>query len=100
MPDRKSEIADPSQHLQTAILRWEDERSSEDVLPDENPTGDMEQCAVPQFIDVDVVQLRMRVIALENIVIALLAGGLNGTANLSEKWPLTSLQGPGLPTIH
>jgi len=71
MPDEKSEITDRSQQLKRAIARWENDGGS--AASDETVSEAGAECDIPQFLDVDVIQLRIRVIALENIVIALLA---------------------------
>jgi hypothetical protein len=47
----------------------------------------------------ELVQLRTRVIALENLVIALLADDLIGSLTLLAKWQPTSLQGQASPII-
>jgi hypothetical protein len=64
MRPKKSNSADSSRQRQSALSRWENEGGL--VLGDE-------QSEVPELSNAELVHLRVRVIALENIVIALLA---------------------------
>jgi hypothetical protein len=57
------------------------------------------QSEVPELTNAELVQLRTRVIALENLVIALLADDLIGSLTLLAKWQPTSLQGQASPII-
>lgn len=55
-------------HLrERALARWDDDRGGEAAAPRE--------AAAPELSNAELVQLRIRVIALENLVIALLADG-------------------------
>ena len=66
MPDSTSNIAERSRLRQLALSRWENEGGS-------TSSGPQTAGAVPPLTDAELVQLRVRVIALENLVIALLA---------------------------
>jgi len=73
MPDKKPEFLDPSQLRQMALSRWDNEGGAGPLHPPEGLlSGDM-QSEVPQLTNAELVQLRIRVIALENLVITLLA---------------------------
>jgi hypothetical protein len=72
MTERKSDALDAAQSRQMALSRWDNEgggpRPPERLL--NVPGGHSE---IPQLTNVELVQLRVRVIALENLLIALLA---------------------------
>jgi hypothetical protein len=73
MPDEIPYASDRTRLREKALSRWDDEggadrRGSQDGLPAES---DRE----PNLTNAELVQLRVRVIALENLVIALLAEG-------------------------
>ena len=71
MPDKKPDFADPSQQPQMALSRWDSEGGAGPRGP--QAPGDV-QPEIPHLTNAELVQLRIRVIALENLVIALLAG--------------------------
>ncbi|HEX5281689.1 MAG TPA: hypothetical protein VFW28_16540 [Micropepsaceae bacterium] len=73
MPDLKRESLAPSQERQMALSRWENEGGAGPCGPQEGPNSAEVQSEVPQLTNAELVQLRIRVIALENIVISLLA---------------------------
>jgi hypothetical protein len=60
---------DPSKQRQRALSRWDNEGGAIS-MPGAEPTH-----PVPELTNAELVQLRIRVIALENVVIALLAEG-------------------------
>lgn len=66
MPNQNPEMQTASELRLKALSRWENEGGA---LPRET-TGD-----IPELTNAELVQLRIRVIALENLVIALLAEG-------------------------
>jgi hypothetical protein len=72
MTQRKSDASDAAQLRQMALSTWDNEgggpRPQEGFL--NVPGGHSE---IPQLTNVELVQLRVRVIALENLLIALLA---------------------------
>jgi len=65
MRHNNPDFLDPSQQRQKALSRWDDEGG---LIP-----GDMHS-EVPELTNAELVHLRVRMIALENVVIALLAG--------------------------
>jgi hypothetical protein len=71
MPDKKSDSANPSEQRLRALSRWDNEGGAGPLGP--QVPGDT-QFEVPQLTNAELVPLRTRVIALENLVIALLAG--------------------------
>jgi hypothetical protein len=66
MTDKKPDFIPPSEQRQAALSRWDDEGGAAPRLPDV-------PSAIPDLTNVELVQLRVRVIALENLVITLLA---------------------------
>ena len=68
MPDEKR-APDPAEQRQTALSRWDNEGGA-GAAPLPQPAGD-----IPELTNAELVQLRIRVIALENLVLALLAQG-------------------------
>ena len=67
MSERKPDlIPPPSNQPQAALSRWDDEGGAALPLPDV-------PSAIPDLTNAELVQLRVRVIALENLVITLLA---------------------------
>jgi hypothetical protein len=78
MRDRKPSFVDSSQQRQMALSRWENEggagpRRPQDVLISGDVQSEIPGLEVPELTNAELVQLRIRVIALENLVIALLA---------------------------
>ena len=70
MPDSKPDFIDPSEQRQRALSRWDDEGGAG---PQKNEVPSDAPRQVPELTNAELVQLRVRVIALENLVIALLA---------------------------
>lgn len=66
MSDKKPDPMPPSKQRQAALSRWDDEGGAAPRLPEV-------QSAIPDLTNVELVQLRVRIIALENLVITLLA---------------------------
>jgi hypothetical protein len=74
MPDDKHGVPDPQQLRQKALSRWDNEGGASRQGPqDGSISGKPDLADVPQLTNAELVQLRVRVIALENLVIALLA---------------------------
>jgi hypothetical protein len=68
LPD-EIQAPDPADQRRRALSRWDNEGGAT-AVPRPEPVGD-----VPELTNAELVQLRIRVIALENLVIALLAEG-------------------------
>ena len=100
MTQRKPDVLEPAQMRLRALSRWDNEggaipRGIEGALI----LGDA-QSEVPQLTNAELVQLRIRVIALENVVIALLATAMIGSSTLFAKWQPISLQGQASRSIR
>lgn len=71
MPYSTSEKRERSQTLQRALARWENEGGSDDCNVPAAPSGSA--ALAPQLNNAELVQLQIRMIALENLMVALLA---------------------------
>jgi hypothetical protein len=71
MPEKKPDFVDPSQQRQMALSRWDSEGGAGPRGPQ---TPSDVRSEAPHLTNAELVQLRIRVIALENLLIALLAG--------------------------
>jgi hypothetical protein len=80
-----SDSNDPALQRQTALSRWDNEGgagpggSHKGLVPDEVSTE------IPELTNTELVQLRIRVIALENLVITLLAGASDQQLDLARE---------------
>ena len=63
---------DPAQRLQ-ALSRWDNEGGAIPVGPFVNPASGEEPIDIPELTNAELVALRIRVIALENLLISLLS---------------------------
>jgi uncharacterized protein YeaO (DUF488 family) len=74
IPDERHGVPDPLQLRQKALSRWDNEGGATRQGPQKDASGGRsEPTDVPELTNAELVQLRVRVIALENLVIALLA---------------------------
>jgi hypothetical protein len=73
MSDLNPAQLDPSQQRQAALSRWDNEGGAEPNGPQNNPIFANAQSTIPELTNAELVHLRVRVIALENLVISLLA---------------------------
>ena len=69
--------ADVSVQRRRAFSRWDNEGGAGPDGPQKSQTPENKESDGPPLTDVEIVQLRVRVIALENLVIALLAQSPN-----------------------
>jgi len=73
MADVTPDSLDPSQQRQMALSRWDNEGGAGPCGPREGQISAEAQSETPELTNAELVQLRVRVIALENLVISLLA---------------------------
>jgi hypothetical protein len=73
MSDWRPDSLDPSQERQAALSRWDNEGGAGPRGPQKAQLSAEAQSGVPELTNAELVQLRVRVIALENLVISLLA---------------------------
>lgn len=73
MPEERSERATAARLRETALSRWDNEGGYD--LGDRHHGGTiaLESNDIPELTNAELVQMRIRVIALENLVISLLA---------------------------
>lgn len=82
MPDEKPDL---SELRQMALSRWDNEGGASIHGPQEALASDELETRVPALTEAEIRQLRVRVIALENLVIALLARGSEQQAGLARE---------------
>jgi hypothetical protein len=73
MPDKKQDSAASSRQRQMALSRWDNEGGAGPRGPQGESVAAGAQPEIPALTNAELVQLRIRVIALENLLIALLA---------------------------
>lgn len=73
MPDKKSTFIDLPHQQQMALSRWDSEGGARPYGPQAGLVSDEVELDPPELTNTDLVKLRVRVIALENLVISLLA---------------------------
>ncbi len=71
MPHPSSQDPEAVRRLKLALLRWENEGGSQSNEAPGHPFSDGE--SVPELTNAELVQLQIRMIALEHLVVALLA---------------------------
>jgi len=85
MDPTRMEKSDRELLLRRALGRWDNEGGATDVGPQQDVHGVDVQPGVPPLTNAELVQLQVRVIALENLVIALLAGGSDEQRLLAQQ---------------
>jgi hypothetical protein len=104
MPDRKPDLFDPSQQHRLALSRWDNAGGAGLHRPQEGLVSGEVQPEVPQLTNAELVQLRIRVIALENLVITLLAEASDRQLDLAREMAAYISPRPGFThhplTIH
>lgn len=104
MSDSDSSVLEPSQQRLMALSRWDNEGGA--VSDSAQPTSALgkEEGDVPELTNAELVQLRIRVIALENVMITLLAGASDRQLDLVREMAATISPRPGFTqhplTIH
>ncbi len=73
MPDKEPDSAASLRQRQMALSRWDNEGGAGPDGPQGGSVSAGAQPEIPELTNAELVQLRIRVIALENLVIALLA---------------------------
>jgi hypothetical protein len=82
MPDEKSDALSSPQQRQSALSRWDNEGGAGPYGPQKHG---VELTDIPPLTNAELVQLRIRVIALENLVIMLLAEGSDKQRELARE---------------
>ena len=94
MPRQKSIISNDAIQRQQALSRWDNEGGA-GASPPVAPTSDKEQIQAPEMSNADLVTLRVRVIALENLLISLLATASDRQLELAREMADFILPRPG-----
>ena len=81
MPRENSDTSSDWNQRQRALSRWDNEGGAGPDGPATNSALDAERIAIPDLTNAELVTLRIRVIALENLMISLLA-----TASGEQLW--------------
>ncbi len=104
MTDAKPDSPDRLQQRQMALSRWENEGGAGSCGPQKSQGLAAVQAAIPELTNVELVHLRVRVIALENLVISLLAQVPEQQLDLAREMASFILPRPGCTqhplTIH
>ena len=105
MPDQKHGVTDPAQLMRKALSRWDNDGGASRQGPQEGSvSGIPDPTDIPQLTNAELVQLRVRVIALENLVIALLAEAGDRQITLAREMAAYVSPRPGFThhplTIH
>ena len=82
MPDEKTDALSSSQQRQSALSRWDNEGGAG---PYGSQKHGVELNEIPPLTNAELVQLRIRVIALENLVIMSLAEGSDTQRELARE---------------
>jgi hypothetical protein len=85
MRDGRSDMLERSRLRQMALSRWENEGGAGPDRPHSTVDSGDGPMDVPALTDAELVQLRIRVVALENLVIALLAQAPDGQLALADE---------------
>jgi hypothetical protein len=104
MSDSKPESLASSQERQMALSRWDNEGGAGPCGPQEGQISPEAQSEVPELTNAELVRLRVRVIALENLVISLLAEAPDRQLDLAREMAAFISPRPGFThhplTIH
>ncbi len=104
MAENESQMSDPSQHRRMALSRWDYEGGAGPRGPQEGADLQDGQSQELPLTNAELVQLRIRVIALENLLIALLADASDQQLNRIRDMAAFIVPRPGFTrhplTIH
>src|SRR5579859_1545463 len=104
MFDKRPHSLAASQQRRKALSRWENEGCAKPLSGHASSTSGEVQSEAPQLTNAELVQLRIRVIALENLVMALLSGAPERQLDLAREMAIYISPRPGAThhplTIH
>ena len=86
MPREKSDTSSDRNQRQRALSRWDNEGGAGPDGPGSDSSLESERIAIPDLTNAELVTLRIRVIALENLMIALLATASDVQLRLAHEW--------------
>ena len=99
MPDHESDPSHALQLRQNALSRWDNEGGAGPHGPQASSTLSDDRVDVPPLTDAELVQLRVRVIALENLMISILAEATDHQLQLVREMASYISPRPGF-TLH
>jgi hypothetical protein len=85
MPDKEAGPTDPFCQRRMALSKWESEGGTEPAPMQRGSPSGAELSHVPPLTDAELIHLRIRVIALENMVISLLAQASSQQLDLARE---------------
>ena len=85
MPREKSDTSSDRNQRQRALSRWDNEGGAGPDGPASDSSLESERIAIPDLTNAELVTLRIRVIALENLMIALLATASDDQLRLAHE---------------
>jgi hypothetical protein len=104
MTQKKLDVHEPEQVRVRALSRWDDEGGAIPRAPDGSSVPGDAPSEIPHLSNAELVQLRVRVIALENVVISLLARGTEEQLDLVREMAAYISPRPGVTqhrlTVH
>ena len=104
MPDKEPDSAASVRQRQMALSRWDNEGGAGPGGPQGGSVSAEAQSEIPALTNAELVQLRIRVIALENLVIALLADASERQLDLAREMAAYISPRPGFThhplTVH
>ena len=102
--ENKPDSPDPAQLRQMALWRWDTEGGAVPLGPQEGSANCDVTTDIPPLTNAELAQLRVRVVALENLVIALLAEGSERQLDLVREMAAYISPRPGFThhplTVH
>jgi len=104
MPRENSDASSDWNQRQRALSRWDDEGGAGPEGPATDSAPDTERIAIPDLTNAELVTLRIRVIALENLMISLLTTASDQQLKLAREMASYISPRPGFTphplTIH
>jgi hypothetical protein len=104
MTGRQLDVPDAAQERYRALSRWDSEGGAGPCGPQQGSIPEGQESAVPPLTNDELVHLRVRVIALENLVIALLAQASDRQLDLVREMATYISPRPGVTqhplTVH
>ena len=85
MPRENSDTSSDWNQRQRALSRWDNEGGAGPMGPPRISALDTERIAIPELTNAELVTLRIRVIALENLMISLLATASDDQLRLARE---------------
>jgi hypothetical protein len=95
MPDKEPDSTASPRQRQMALSRWDNEGGAGPGGPQAGAVPAEAPSEIPQLTNAELVQLRIRVIALENLVIALLADASERQLGLAREMAAYITPRPG-----